>query len=92
MIRYSAEAEADIRRLHNWLFTRHRPAALRFLEALEEAENAIGAAAHSFPQNDDRMSRRYIFRFGRSCYVMHYLQDGDDVVVVRLWHGREERP
>lgn len=39
-----------------------------------------------------RSSRRYLMRLGRSTYVIHYVEDEKDQVIVRIWHGREDRP
>jgi plasmid stabilization system protein ParE len=36
--------------------------------------------------------RVYSVRFGRSGYAVRYRIDADQVVILRFWHGREDRP
>jgi hypothetical protein len=38
------------------------------------------------------MARRYVMKFGKSTYVINYIEDGADQIVVRIWHGRENPP
>ena len=30
--------------------------------------------------------------FGRNGYIVRYREDGDGIVIVRVWHTREDRP
>jgi plasmid stabilization system protein ParE len=36
--------------------------------------------------------RQLIVPFGRSAYVLRYRVEADTLVVVRVWHAREDRP
>jgi len=38
-----------------------------------------------------RRARKYLLHLGRTAYVIYYREKGDDQVIVRIGHGREER-
>ena len=40
----------------------------------------------------DGETRRHSFRINRTTYLVDYLIEPDQVVVVRVWHGRQDRP
>lgn len=41
---------------------------------------------------DDGTGRReLILPFGAGAYVLRYKIDGEDVVIIRAWHSREDR-
>jgi toxin ParE1/3/4 len=35
--------------------------------------------------------RQIVIRFGTSGYIVRYVAEPDDIVVTRIWHGREAR-
>ena len=41
--------------------------------------------------NDGTDRRELFLPFGASSYVLRYLIDEQTVVIVRVWHGRENR-
>jgi plasmid stabilization system protein ParE len=89
----SRDAVADIDRLRAFL-TDKNPAAA------ERAVTTIVAAIQSLDMSPDRGRptgtvgvRELIAPFGRSAYVLRYshLPDSDEVLILRIWHGREHR-
>jgi plasmid stabilization system protein ParE len=87
-------AIADIERLHEFLAEKDSSAAQR-------AAGAIDAAVRSlldFPQRGRPSGiagvRELIVPFGQSAYVVRYayLESRDAIVILRIWHGREQRP
>jgi plasmid stabilization system protein ParE len=36
--------------------------------------------------------RQWVFHFGRSRYVIRYSVTDDAVIIIRIWHGKENRP
>ena len=89
----SRDAVADINRLRAFLADKNPAAALR-------AVTTIVAAIQSLDMSSDRGRptgtvgvRELIVPFGRSAYVLRYshLQDADEVLILRIWHGREQR-
>ncbi len=91
MIIYSREALADIDRLFAWLEVRSVAAAGRFVAALRGSLANIAKRPLLYPTTRDGRARKCLMFFGRAAYVIYYVIDGDDQVVVRIWHGREER-
>jgi plasmid stabilization system protein ParE len=92
VIIYAQEALDDVDRLFTWLLDRNQTAAGRFLEALRHATARIAEAPELYPVSDtDAGARKCLMRFGGSAYVIHYVAEGDNQIIVRMWHGREER-
>jgi plasmid stabilization system protein ParE len=89
----SEAAAGDLARLYAFLATRNKRAADRAVAVLSSAIRSLD----SFPERG-RLSgtpnvRELIVPFGRSGYVLRYAyrQQSGEVVVLRLWHGREAR-
>jgi plasmid stabilization system protein ParE len=88
----SRAAAADIERLRAFLFGRNPTAA-------ERATATLLAAIQSLQTFPDRGrpagagGRQLVVPFGRSSYVIDYRHDAarQEVVVLRIWHGREAR-
>ena len=83
-------AEADIAHLIDWFAERSPPAAHN---AVERIFGSIRGLAE-FPESGPRVSRNIrelVVRFGRDGYVVRYRVDGDQVLVTRVFHGRQKR-
>jgi plasmid stabilization system protein ParE len=89
----SAGAAADLVRLRDFLLDRNPRAAQR-------ASAAIGNAIRSldlFPERGRRSgasdTRELVVPFGRSAYIVRYaiLTQANEIVILRVWHGREQR-
>jgi len=91
MILLSPEAALDIERLRDFLEEKSPNAAKRALSALwvgvEKLQDfpALGA-----PTQDVEV-RQLVIRFSSSAYVVRYteLPASKDILVLRIWHGRE---
>jgi plasmid stabilization system protein ParE len=89
----SPAASNDIARLHDFLAA--TPTAARRAAA---TLNAAIESLHAFPDRGRPCeevvgARELVVPFGRSAYVLRYahLPDADEVVILRVWHGREVR-
>lgn len=92
MIRYTPEARADVDRLYAWrLVYNSADLAERFLQLLVQTEERIAARPLLYPPSAGGEARKCLMRLGRHVYVLHYIIDGDDQVIVRIWHGSENR-
>jgi plasmid stabilization system protein ParE len=91
VIAYSSEGLADIDRLFTWLEARNPDAAARFLAALRQTAQRITERPLLHPVVDDGALRKCLMRFGGSAYVIYYAIEGENQIIVRVWHGREER-
>ena len=78
MIIYRRDARADILRHYAWYLARDERLLDRFEALVHRTEKRIDA-------------RKCLMRFGRSVYVIYFLVEGDDQIILRVWHGREAR-
>ncbi len=92
MIVYAPAADCDVARLHDWLLERSPSAAKWFSMQLQSAERRISARPRAFRLLNDGETRRHSFRINRTTYLVDYLIEPDQIVVVRVWHGRQDRP
>lgn len=89
----SQEAQADLARLHAFLKEKNWAAADRAKAILISAlESLTALPARGRPVGRSNM-RELIAPFGRSYYILRYVHDAprDEVIVIRIWHGREAR-
>ncbi|MFM9865823.1 MAG: type II toxin-antitoxin system RelE/ParE family toxin [Micropepsaceae bacterium] len=93
---YLPSATDDLDRLYNFLAPKNEPAAAAALRTIRDAADSL---ADGSPERGTPIGysgyRQLFVRFGRSAYVIRYRigkdEDGDNVTVVRVWHGRERR-
>ena len=88
------EADADVDRLLEFLIDENPAAA-------EKAALAIDAGAEKLetfpelgtPMNDGTGRRELFIPFGKSVYVLRYriYPEKEEVVILKAWHGREQR-
>lgn len=92
MIVYSRLAEQDVERLHDWLMPFGARAAEEFMARLAAAEQRTEARPLTYRRLRDGETRRHSFRMNRTTYLLDYRVEGTDMVVLRIWHGRQDRP
>jgi plasmid stabilization system protein ParE len=89
----SKDAAADLVRLRDFLVDRNPNAAQRAAAAIV---NAIGSL-DLFPERGRPSglgdTRELVVPFGRSAYIVRYaiLTEANEIVILRVWHGREQR-
>jgi plasmid stabilization system protein ParE len=66
--------------------------AENFVARLALAEARIEARPRTYRLLHDRETRRYSFKINRISYLIDYLIEPDQILVLRIWHGRQERP
>jgi plasmid stabilization system protein ParE len=83
----------DIARLHQFLHIKSPAAAARAAKAiLEGAEKLLANPKMGRPMTDETGRREWIIAFGSGAYVLRYmLEDREQVVVIRVWHSLESR-
>ena len=86
------EAVDDLTRLHEFLIDKNPHAA-------QQAAKCILSAVAYIQENpnigytidhDNGMQELYA-PFGKGAYVLQYVMDDDRILLVRIWHSREER-
>lgn len=83
----------DVERLHQFLSEKSPAAAMRAAQTILEGARLLEAApAAGRPMSDETGRRELFMAFGAGAYVLRYQIDPmDTVVVIRVWHSRENR-
>jgi plasmid stabilization system protein ParE len=93
MILLSADAVDDVERLRSFLDRNNPDAARRALVSIWSAIERLRELPELGMPTDDSDIRQIVVRFGASGYIVRYaaLPDGN-ILITRIWHGREARP
>jgi plasmid stabilization system protein ParE len=89
----TTEALADLDRLRTFLATRNPKAARRAVSFLVQSIGSLDIFPARGQPSRIADVRELTVPFGRSAYVIRYAHTigSDQVVILRIWHGREER-
>lgn len=93
MILLSPDAASDVERVREFLDINNPEAAKRALRTIF----AVLERVEEFPDlgrpTEDADIRQIVIPFGAAGYIVRYtiLPESADVLVLRLWHGREAR-
>ena len=93
MIHLSPDALEDVERLRSFLDQADPDAARRALASIWTAVERL----QEFPElglpTGDADIRQIVVRFGGSGYIVRYaaLPEEGDILITRIWHGREAR-
>jgi plasmid stabilization system protein ParE len=86
------QAAADIARLRGFLSDKDFLAAQRALQTIYKGGELIAAHPRIGRPMPDGTKRRELFiPFGSGFYVLRYFLANNVVVIVRVWHSRENR-
>jgi plasmid stabilization system protein ParE len=94
MILLSPDAVMDIERLQTFLDERNPDASQRSLATIWDAIGRLQEFPSLGQQTNDTEIRQIVVKFGSSGYIVRYtvLMDAGDILITRIWHGREARP
>jgi toxin ParE1/3/4 len=94
MILFSPDAASDLERVREFLDLNNPDAAKRALRVIFAALEKVREFPDLGRPTEDADIRQLVIRFGAAGYIVRYtiLPDSGDVLVLRLWHGREARP
>lgn len=82
----------DIDRLYSFLFGKNEDAATKAAQVILRGSSLLEESPRLGRPMADGTGRRELFiPFGSSYYVLRYFLTNDAVVIVRIWHGREDR-
>lgn len=92
MILFSADAVDDVGRLRSFLDRDSPDAAKRALASIWTAIDRLQEFPELGMPTQDTHIRQILVRFGASGYIVRYavLPDGN-ILITRIWHGREAR-
>ncbi len=93
MILLSPDAASDIERVREFLDINNPEAAKRALRVIWTALEKLQDFPDLGRPTEDADIRQIVIRFGAAGYIARYtvLPERGDVLVLRLWHGREAR-
>lgn len=82
----------DIDRLYNFLFEKNEEAAIKAARVILRGSTLLEESSRLGRPMADGTGRRELFiPFGSGFYVLRYFLASGAVVIVRVWHGRENR-
>lgn len=82
----------DISRLYDFLFEKNEEAAIKAAQVILRGSSLLEDSPRLGRPMADGTGRRELFiPFGSGFYVLRYFLTSDTVVIVRVWHGREDR-
>lgn len=82
----------DIDRLYSFLFDKSEEAAKKAAQAILRGSSLLEDSPKLGRPTADGTERRELFiPFGSGFYVLRYFLADDIVIIVRVWHGREDR-
>jgi len=90
-LKWSATALADIQRLRAFIETHNPDAAQRAAASFKQAASILLTYPGIGKRLEERQDRELFIPFGQRGYIMRYRLDGDDIVILRIWHGLEDR-
>lgn len=93
MIFLSPDAALDVERLRTFLDQIDPDAARRALALIWTAIERLQEFPAMGMPTEDAGIRQIVIRFGASGYIVRYnvLAETKDIVITRIWHGREAR-
>jgi plasmid stabilization system protein ParE len=94
MILLSRDAVDDIERLRSFLDQNNPDAASRALASIWTAIDRLQEFPDLGMLTEDTDIRQIVVRFGASGYIVRYavLREHGNILITRIWHGREARP
>ena len=93
MIVFSPDAVADVERLRTFVDQTNPGAAQRAMARIFEAIDRVQEFPDLGMPTGDAGIRQIVIRFGASGYILLYaiLAETADIIITRIWHGREAR-
>jgi plasmid stabilization system protein ParE len=91
-IRWLPEALSDIERLYRFLYEKNPEAAARAAATILQGANQLKSIPSAGrPMPDETSRREWFIAFGAGAYVLRYRLDKSVIVIIRVWHSRENR-
>lgn len=88
-ISYTKEAVADLQRLREFIEIKNPTAAKRIASELLQAINKLNDFPEIGLQVEHAPNPQHIRDLFVSDYTIRYLLNSNNIVILRLWHGKE---
>jgi plasmid stabilization system protein ParE len=91
-VKWLPGAITDIERLHKFLYDKSPEAASQAAKLILHAATILKAHPLVGRPMPDATDRRELFAaYGAGAYVLRYKLTKNDVIIIRVWHSREQR-
>lgn len=92
-VKWRPRAVADLGRLHDFLYDKDSRVAGNAARVISQSVSLLETSPHiGRPMHDETGRRELVISFGAGAYVLRYMLEKDEtVVVLRIWHNRENR-
>lgn len=88
---WTIPARNDLVRLREFIEPQNFEAARRAAENLKKAVSLLLENPQIGKPMERREDRELIIPFGKRGYVLRYRVAGEDIIILRVWHGLEEK-
>jgi plasmid stabilization system protein ParE len=88
---WSPAAQADLIRLRQFIEPHNPDAARNAAQSLKKAANLIIQHPGIGVRLEGRQDRELLVPFGKYGYVIRYRLADDAIVILKVWHSREDR-
>lgn len=85
-------ADRDLDRLAAFLIPMSDRAARARSKRIREKLRSLADAPFKGREGPEPNMRELVMRFGSSTYLARYLVTDDAIIILRIWHGLEQRP
>ena len=88
---WSAAARRDVIRLRTFIDPHNPEAARNAADTLKKATRLLLGHPALGKRLEEREDRELFIPFGQRGYILRYRLEDETLVIVRIWHGLEER-
>lgn len=92
-VEWRAKARLDVERLIDFLWEKQPDVAVRAARIMADGGRLLESSPRlGRPISDGTGRRALSLPFGSGAYILHYmLKDENTVIILRVWHSREQR-
>lgn len=88
---WSPAARRDIIRLRKFLESKNVRAAQRAANTISKAINLISDNPYIKNKIEGEEDREFFTSFGKNGYILRYRIEHENIILLRIWHTREDR-
>ncbi|NEP19559.1 MAG: type II toxin-antitoxin system RelE/ParE family toxin [Leptolyngbya sp. SIO4C1] len=90
---WTRQARADLQHHYDYLLSFNQQSALRALRAIVKAARQLASTPELGVVIDKNSGlRKWPVAFGKTGYVIYYISMSGQVIIARVYHGRQSRP